>query len=62
MTKWEYAVVALGKFAATEDALNPHGAEGWELVSVIQQPAGDFIGFMKRRLPTPTLPDGPDEG
>jgi len=51
---WEYAVVALGEFATTEGALNPHGAERWELVSVVQRPGGDFIGFMKRRLPTPS--------
>ena len=51
MTKWEYSST-LTDGPATKDVLNALGAEGWELVSVIQGAQTlQILYVFKRPLP-----------
>ena len=46
--QWEYASIVLISHA-TKQILDQWGADGWELVSVVNAPVGDnFIAFLKR--------------
>lgn len=46
MRKWEYMVVSGSE--TDKEALDSHGAAGWELVSVVQTSEGPILGFFKR--------------
>lgn len=48
-TRWEYATVPL-VVHATQQILNTWGADGWELVSVVQGPTGGLVAYLKREL------------
>jgi len=47
MTKWEYASVPLIVHSIKE-ILDNWGADGWELVSVLEVQGAGLIGLMKR--------------
>ncbi len=50
MTQWEYASI-LNDGPAARDTLNEQGAQGWELVSVVQgQGTGKLLYVFKRPL------------
>lgn len=44
--KWEYKSILLNRTAD----LAPYGSEGWELVSVIPQPADQAIFYFRRQI------------
>lgn len=47
-TKWEYFVTPL--LLHNEAAiLNNWGAQGWELVQIIEGPAGGNVAYLKRK-------------
>jgi hypothetical protein len=46
MQKWEYATVPLIEHA-TAEILNNWGDDGWDLVTVLQQPQG-LLAYFKR--------------
>lgn len=46
MQKWEYATVPLIEHA-TQEILNTWGQDGWELITVLQQPQG-VLAYLKR--------------
>lgn len=47
-TTWEYATVPLLTHA-TKQILDQWGADGWELVSVLQGPTGEqHVAYLKR--------------
>ena len=49
-TTWEYATVPLLTHA-TKQILDQWGADGWELVSVLQGPTGEqHVAYLKRPL------------
>ena len=47
MTTWEYATVPL-IIHATKAILDQWGADGWELVQVIQGPDTGLVAYLKR--------------
>lgn len=49
MTTWEYATIPLLTHN-TKQILDTWGSEGWELVTVIQGPAGpdSLVAYLKR--------------
>jgi hypothetical protein len=48
VTKWEYASI-LNEGPATKETLDGLGAEGWELVSILQgQSSGKLLYVFKR--------------
>ena len=47
MTTWEYATVPL-IIHATKQILDQWGADGWELVQVVQGPEGGLVAYLKR--------------
>ena len=49
MTKWEYQVAPILNHAAAQ-ILNNFGADGWELVSIIDNGSGNYVGFFKRAV------------
>ena len=65
MTKWEYMTkkisVMTDTCVVTTDArvkieLDSPGEDGWELVSVVDEPASQHVrAFYKRKLPTATV-------
>jgi len=46
--KWEYFVTPL-LLHNEANILNNWGAQGWELVQIIEGPAGGNVAYMKRR-------------
>jgi hypothetical protein len=48
MKKWEYLVQPCSRLIAVSDALDKHGREGWELVSVFQDNSLLYVITMKR--------------
>jgi hypothetical protein len=47
-TTWEYLTIPL-LIHATKQILDSHGADGWELVSVLPGPTGqDHVAYLKR--------------
>jgi hypothetical protein len=55
MTRWEYLTTPL-IVHNTAAILNNWGDQGWELVQVVQGPEGGLVAYLKRSLPTDTLP------
>jgi len=47
MQAWEYMTTPLIVHSTTA-ILNNWGAEGWELVSVVQGPEGGLVAYLKR--------------
>lgn len=47
LVRWEYATVPLIEHT-TKAILDNFGVDGWELVSVIQGPAGGLVAYLKR--------------
>ncbi|TCP56881.1 uncharacterized protein DUF4177 [Tamaricihabitans halophyticus] len=48
MTKWEYATVPL-LIHATKQILDQWGEDGWELVTVLNNPTGEqHVAYLKR--------------
>ncbi len=52
MQRWEYKVVSFADGRYTH-ALNEHGRDGWELVSVIEQPPPPAAARKGHGLPVP---------
>ena len=50
-TKWEYGIVSATSAMGIAEMLPTEGEDGWELVSVIRDGQGGFVGYMKRPLP-----------
>lgn len=46
--KWEYFVTPMILHSEAQ-ILNNWGAQGWELVQIIEGPAGGNVAYMKRR-------------
>lgn len=65
ITKWEYKTKKISVMLDTDDVvtdariqieLDGPGAEGWELVSVVDEPSSAHVrAFYKRKLSTPTV-------
>lgn len=49
MTKWEYATTPLLLHKETA-ILNNWGADGWELVTIVTNPQGGLVAFLKRQV------------
>ncbi|MGH3352206.1 MAG: hypothetical protein ACRDPS_16170 [Nocardioides sp.] len=49
MTKWEYQVAPILNHAAAQ-ILNNFGTDGWELVSILDNGTGNYVGFFKRAV------------
>ncbi|GGR60340.1 hypothetical protein J2S40_004401 [Nocardioides luteus] len=49
MTKWEYQVAPILNHAAAQ-ILNNFGEDGWELVSILDNGTGNYVGFFKRAV------------
>ena len=47
-TQWEYATVPL-IIHATKAILDQWGADGWELVTVVQGPDAGHVAYLKRQ-------------
>lgn len=48
-TKWEYFVTPLLLHSEAQ-ILNNWGAQGWELVQIIEGPAGGNVAYFKRKI------------
>ncbi|GAA1622697.1 DUF4177 domain-containing protein [Leucobacter chromiireducens subsp. solipictus] len=48
MAQWEYFVTPLLLHSEAQ-ILNNWGAQGWELVQIIEGPAGGNVAYMKRK-------------
>ncbi|MCU1570740.1 MAG: hypothetical protein JWR33_1481 [Naasia sp.] len=51
MATWEYVTTPLIVHNTTA-ILNNWGAQGWELVQVVQGPEGGLVAYLKRRADT----------
>ena len=49
MQKWEYFVAPLLEHNPGE-ILNTFGDDGWELVSILDNGTGNYVGFFKRAV------------
>ena len=47
MTKWEYLTAPILTDAAKQ-ILDNFGADGWELVQVVEGPGGGLVAYFKR--------------
>jgi len=47
-TRWEYRTVVATTPAQLSSLLPHHGWNGWELVSVVNNEAGNLVAFLKR--------------
>lgn len=47
MPAWEYATTPL-LIHTTTKILNTWGADGWELVQIVQGPEGGLVAYLKR--------------
>lgn len=52
--RWEYEIFRCDRITVLKTELNRQGAEGWELVSIIER-EGYLQSCFKREIPEPTL-------
>lgn len=48
-TKWDFQHVAEKSKSEFCKKLSGQSSEGWELISIVRDDEGNFVGFMKRK-------------